>query len=84
MNHNMNDLFMEFAYKAVHEKMIDFMKDNEDEIRKLIKQQVTKDTMKSWVGDFILYDDELRDAIREIALDIITPKLHDFFNEKQE
>jgi hypothetical protein len=69
------DVFYDFLYRAVHDRFIQLVRDRDDEIRAIFMEELDEGTLRSWIKDFIEYDDTLREHMADIARDVFIEKL---------
>ncbi len=69
------DLVYEAAKDALKETIIKEINKKKPEIKVILNELFTKESIIEIVQDMIKYDESFADAIKEIALDVLIPKL---------
>jgi len=70
----LNDLFYDMLHHSLKDKFVSIVNESESDIRQIMKTSFDKEALEAYIKDFIDYDDDLRDLMREFALEIFKDK----------
>jgi len=83
-NYTFEDEVWEQIRKSVQQEVITIVKSKKDLIDKYANEALSDESLKGWIKDFVNYDDDFRDVIREMCVDAITGRLTNIVDEIKE
>jgi hypothetical protein len=71
MNRTLEDVFIDLVYEAAKDRFLELVKQHDSSIKQIVDELITPEFIKSQIQDMVVYDDILRDHLREIAMAVI-------------